>query len=94
MKTVRIVFAFAAITAAGVSVFANSLVLTTFYRSSASYTSVPTMLPPADCAQSLTGAVTGRDTGSNQCTIPAPGDKVYLVSKIIDNDPCILVKKN
>jgi hypothetical protein len=91
MKKVRIIFASLAITIASVSVFASSLVTTTFYRSSASYDEVPGTLPAADCFQSTT--VTGCDSGSNQCTVPAPGDKIYLVSKIVDTSPCVLVKK-
>lgn len=79
-----------AISIAGVFLYTNELFVTTWYRSAASYASVPiSPLPDCNTVISIIGC---SGTGGVVCTIPAPGDKVYLVSKIVDSDPCELAR--
>jgi hypothetical protein len=93
MKNVRIAFAVAAITLASASVFANSLFVDQWYRSAVSYVTLPTT-PTPDCNTVITTQECFPENAV-QCTIPAPNNRLYIVSVRIDDadDQCELAKK-
>lgn len=92
MKKVRVVFSVLAVTIASASVFANTLVVTTFWRSSTTVSSVPGSATP-DCAVQITLNECPATTGQI-CTIPADSEgNLYIVSKKVDSPTCVLARK-
>lgn len=88
MKKIQIILASLAFVMAGAGVFANSMVVTTYYRAFATGGSLS-----ADCDVELTGTFEC-SSGNNQCvkTITVngtPGD--YRISKIVDSGSCQIV---
>jgi hypothetical protein len=93
MKKARLIFATSACLLAGAAVYANTLFVTTFYRSSTTIsTSNPSSADPS-CEVQITTTACPAVTGLI-CTIPAgtPG-AWYVVSKTVDNPNCVLARK-
>lgn len=93
MKSIRIGLACIAVAIASISVYANSLVVTVFYRSATTVTTVPSTATPS-CFQAIATQGCLTNTGTI-CSIPADGDgNLYLVSKILDGETeCKIARK-
>lgn len=92
MKTVRVTFAAFAIAIASVSVYANTLVATTFWRSSGTIANPNPGSATPDCAVQITTTECPATSGQI-CTIPDGDGAYYVISKKVDGPTCELARK-